>query len=195
MTRGGDISDVTHRTQQEQHPGGQAGALCCWHGAAGRGHLKPVWVSGGCARLCHFPLVLCSHPDILGKSPAAGAGAAGDPLALPPPGWEPILTPWCWHCHHSKPGSISRCPNFPAVVPPPPEHSRDKAPALGAGSGSFPPRAKRPFRAGGNSCPGKAVDLQPSWHGPTLRPCGQCDPSSRCPLGCLTHNGSFISQS
>lgn len=84
MTRGGDISDVTHKTPVEnQHPGGQVGALHCWEGAP-----EPVWVSGGggCARLCHFPSVPCSHPDIPGKSPGADAGAAGGHLAPPSPG-------------------------------------------------------------------------------------------------------------
>lgn len=42
----------------------------------------------------------------------------GDTWHLPPRGWEPISTPWCWLCDHSELGSISRCPNLPDVVPP-----------------------------------------------------------------------------
>lgn len=116
-----------------------------------------------------------------------------DSWCLPPQGWEPIWTPWCWHYHYSKLGSISRCPDFPDVVPSL-LLSRD-TPALGTVSDSFPPHGKWPGQAGESFWQRKSVDLQPSWHGSTLGACGQCDPSSPCPSCCLTHSGSFIGQS
>lgn len=96
------------------------------------------------------------------------------------------------HCHHSKLGSISRCPNFLGVLPPLLLSTAGTtlqlwvlavAPSL--------PYGKWPAQAGGSFWKAKSVDLQPSWHGSTLRPCGQHDPSSLCPLCCLTHSGSF----
>lgn len=176
MTRGGDISDVTHKTPaaEEQHPGGQVGALCCWEGAPEA--CVGVWGWGPCQAV-PLPLGALFPPRHPRKKPCCryrswwGAPGLGSPSR---------------HCHHSKLGSISRCSNFLDVLPPLLLSTAGTTLQLWQGLLLSPMGNGQPRLEGASAK--ESVDLQPFWHGSTLRLCGQHDPSSLCPPCCLTNS-------